>query len=258
MGLESKTTTTRRKKSRTKRTVNIDKLAQEYFNELYSYLGLDTIGIPRELAYKIVHEVLDMLYGGLSSKPKLDAVLKKIKRFKEKINSIIALRLLENVKDPTPEQLEFIIQNGGQLIISEISRLYELARKAGREDLISYLEYVWEKYGRPSPVRCPKCGFRAVMPDFTCYICGHVVNEEYVRRELGFDEKFKMYVEQASVAELRDVVELGYVLLGEDGVKSPRYRHKLSFEKKYFYPIYLKRRDVNLILEEILKRKIEI
>ncbi len=199
-----------------------------------------------------------MLYGGLSTKPKLDAVLKKIKRYRDKVSALISVMLLENLKNLNEEQLEFIVQSGGQLIVPEISRLYALLKKIGRNDLISYLEYVWEKYGRPSPVRCPKCGFRAIMPDFTCHICGHVVNEEYVRRELNFKEKFKMYVEQASVAELRDVMELGYVLVGEDGVKSPRYKHKLLFEKKYYYPIYLKRKDIALILEEISKRRIEV
>lgn len=236
----------------------MNKLVESFYEELYSYLGLDTLNIPDNLAHKIIYEILDMLYGGLSSKPKLDAVLKKIKRYREKIYGIISYMLLENLKDLSEEQLEFIVYNGGQFLVRDISHLYMLLKKISRNDLITYLEYIWEKYGNPSPIKCPKCGFRAIMPDFTCNICGYVVSEEYIRREIGFDEKFKIYVEQASVAELRDVMDLGYVLVGENGIKSPRYKHKLSFEKKYYYPIYLKRKDVVLIMEEISRRKIEI
>jgi ribosomal protein L37E len=199
-----------------------------------------------------------MLYGGLSSKPQLEAVMRKIKRYRDKVYPVIALRLLENIREPSQDQLEFIIQNGGPSIIGEIDRLYRLAKKMGREDLIGYLSYVWEKYGRPTPVRCPRCGFRAVMPDYTCLVCGYVVSEDYVREQLGFDEKFRIYVEQASVAELRDVLELGYVLVGEDGVVSPRYGFKVVDTRKYYYRIYLKKKDRALVMEAISKRKIEV
>jgi len=199
-----------------------------------------------------------MLYEGSSSKPTLDAVLKKIKRFREQVNAVIAKWLLENVNNPTPEQLEFIIQYGGQVAVPEIPKLYSLIKKMNREDLLSYLEALWEKYGYPTPVKCPKCGFRAVMPDYSCFVCGSIVSEDYVRRELGFDEKFKIYVQQASVAELRDVMDTGFVLLGEDGVVSPRYRSKLASERKYYYTVYLKRKDVSVILEDISQRKLEI
>ncbi len=171
---------------------------------------------------------------------------------------VIVNKLLEELADFNDEQLEFIVYNGGRAVVPEISRIYELLKKKGREDLISYLEYVWEKYGNPTPVKCPKCGFRAVVPDYSCLICGYVVSEEYIRKVLGFNEKFKEYVENASAAELRDIAQLGYVLVGENGVFSPRYRHKLVFERKYFYPIYLKAHEYTLIYDELSKRKIEI
>jgi len=246
-----------RRKSK-RREIDVESLAEEYFNDLYSYLGLDTLGVERQVAVKIIGEVLSMLYEGASSKPALDAVLKKIRRFRDSVNAVIAKWLLETVKEPTPEQLEFIVTSGGRLVVPEISRLFSIIKKTGRADLLSHLEALWEKYGHPTPVRCPKCGFRAVMPDYSCAVCGYVVSDEYVKRELNFAEKFKEYISRASVAELRDVADLGFVLLGEDGVVNPRYGHKLLAEGKYLYTVYLKQQEISTILEEISQRKLEI
>lgn len=249
--------TKRRRKARVK-GFDIKKLADQVFADLRIYLGLDTLNVPEDLSRKIVFEILDMLYSNISTKPKLDSIIKKIRRYRDKVNMVIAAKMLEELRDFTDEQLEFIVQNGGRLIVSEISNLYRLLKKRGRIDLIEYLKYVWEKYGFPTPISCPKCGFRAITPDYSCQVCGYVVTENYIRRELGFDDKFKMYIKEASVAELKLVVDLGYVLVGEDGVKNPKLKHKLFFEKKIYYPVYLKAHELVLIQEEISQRKIEV
>jgi len=166
--------------------------------------------------------------------------------------------LVENISNPSIEQLEFIIGNGGSYIVSYIDKLYRLVVKHNREDLLQTLQYTWEKYGYPTPVKCPKCGFRAVMPDYSCFICGYVVGEDYVRRELDFPSKFQIFIEQASVAELREVMDLGIVLIGDSGVFNPKHRYNAGVNDKYLYPIYLKGRDIGLILEEIGRRKIEV
>lgn len=251
--------TTRSSKTRAvSKSIDIDKLTKEVFNDLYGYLGLDALGVDEETAYKIIFEILDMLYSEQSTKPKLDAILKKINRFREQVNMVIASRLLEEVSEPSVEQLEFIVYNGGKAVVPEISRIYSLLKKHGRADLIDYLTYVWERYGYVTPVKCPKCGFRAVSPDFSCSVCGYVVSEDYVRKELGFSDKFRDYVVNASIAELREVLQIGYVLLSSDGVYSPFLRHKLVFDRKIFYPIYLKSGEYNLIYEEMGRRVIEI
>jgi len=247
----------RRRRSKRK-GLDTAKLALSLFSDLRAYLGLDVLKLPGKLEEKIVYEVIDMLYSHVSSKPKLDAVLRKIKRFRDHVNAVIAAKILEEVENPSDEQLEFIVYSGGRAVIPEISKVYSLLKKRGREDLISYLESVWEKYGFPSPVKCPKCGFRAVMPNSSCYVCGYVVTEDYIRKELEFDEKLKAYVEIASVAELKDIADLGYVLVGEEGVFSPRYGYKLSSKGKLLYPVYLKSRDYIVINEAIASRKIEI
>ncbi|WP_440059859.1 hypothetical protein ACSU1N_01465 [Thermogladius sp. 4427co] len=222
---------------------------------VYEAVGLSQLGLDEDKARKIVLEVLDYVTQGLSSKPDVETVLRRIKRFRPQVNELISAKLLELSEKPSIEQLEFIVLNGGRAIIGEISRLYKLARDYGREDLVSFLRYNWEKYGIRSPVQCPRCGFYSVMPDYSCYICGAVVSEKYVREQLGFEEKFSEFLKLSSIAELRLSIERGYVLLGEDGVYNPLYKPS---KPAVLFQIYLKPSETARIIEEINSRDLPI
>lgn len=216
---------------------------------------MNILGLPDKLKLKITREILDIVVTSTSYKPSTETILKRISRNKELVNMVIAARMLEEIKDFTDEQLEFIVYYGNRMIIPEISRLYRILVKRNRKDLIGYLQYVWEKYGRPAPVNCPKCGFNAVMPDYTCYICGYTVTESYIREKIEFDVKFREFVKESSVAELREALEYGFIFVGKEGVKTPRAKFDPS---KIYYQVYLKPKDIALIREEISKRKLPI
>ncbi len=245
----------RRKKSR--KQLDLDKFAVQVFNDISEYLGLSLLKIPERVQREIVREVMNVIVTSTSYKPSIDKLFKRIDRNRELIYMIISGKILEHtpVSKLGDEQLEFIVYNGGYFIIEYIQDIYRELRRRGREDLISYLRYVWEKYGKPTPIECPKCGFRSIMPDYSCYICGYVVTGEYIRGKIGFEEKFKQYISTASVAELKNIIDAGYVLVGVNDVKSPMYRFKIT---GVYYPIYLKKRDIILVSAEISKRKIPV
>ncbi len=245
----------KRTRRRKKKKLDIDAYAEAIFKDIAEYLGLDTLDIDEKIQHEIVKEVMHTIITSLSYKPKIDALIKRINRHRRIINMIIAVKMLESIRSPTPDQLEFIVTHGDRALIPEIPRLYRLAKDMNREDLIIMLKSLWEKYGRPSPIECPKCGFRAVMPDLTCYVCGNIVSEKYIREKLSFEEKFEEYVKNASLAELNDVMNLGFVLLSEIDIKSPRYR--IEAWKQIYYPINLRQSDIEKIVEEMGKRKQE-
>ncbi|NAZ26681.1 MAG: hypothetical protein GU348_00825 [Thermogladius sp.] len=222
------------------------------YSHIYDALGFSQLGLDDEKSRRIILDVLDLVTQGLSSKPDLETVLRRIRRFKPQVNELISLRLLELVEKPTREQLEFIIYNGGRVVVNEVSKLYKLAREYGREDLISALQYAWVKYGIRSPVQCPKCGFNSIMPDYSCFVCGAVVGEKYIREALGFSEKLRLFIETGSVSELRVAVERGYVLLGEDGVHHPLYKPP---KPTLLFQVYLKPGEISTIIQEIDNRE---
>lgn len=206
----------------------------------------------------IVKDIMDAVVTSTSYKPSLDVVLKRIERHKKQLYKIVVYNILEGipVDKLTDQQLEFVINYGEETLVPYIDELYNTCLKRNREDLVAQLQHIWEKHGRPSPVECPRCGFRAIMPDLSCLVCGYVVKEDYVRNKLDFDTKFNEFIKNASVAELKEILDLGFVILSETDVKNPRERFDPTLE--FCYQIYLKPKDRSLILEEISSRKLPI
>jgi len=254
--LEEKTTHRSVKKRAT--SINIDKLLDEVFEQVDSMFALTSdLQLPPEKAREIVKELVENIAAGYSSKPSGEAIVKKIKKNQNIISEYIASKILSESDKLTPSQLEFAIMRGGRAVLSEVDRLYKLATHQGREDLVSLLRHAWNTYGPKGMIECPMCGFNAVSPDRNCLTCGATVSEEYVRKTLGFDEKFELYLKTASVAELNELLQLGQVLVGEKGVYSPRSR-KARLENPVVYVVYLKNSEISRIIEEINSRDLPI
>ncbi|MEM1772623.1 MAG: hypothetical protein QXQ71_02220, partial [Desulfurococcaceae archaeon] len=205
----------------------------------------------------IVKEIVENIVSGYSSKPSTESIVKKIKRNQNLFSEFIVSKLLSEFNKLTPSQLEFAITKGGRAVLSDVDRLYKLASHLGREDLISTLRFTWNTHGPRGMIACPVCGFNAVSPDRNCIICGNVVSEEYVRKTLGFNEKFELYLKTASVAELNELLQLGHVLIGERGVYNPR-SPRARAENPVIYVVYLRNNEISKVIEEINSRELPI
>ncbi len=234
----------------------VGELLAQYFNEVSEALGLRDLVSDEGFRKELVKEVLELVVHSTTSKPSIDVLLKRIESNRRSVNKLISAKILENVDKLTAEQLNFIISYGEETVIPFISEVYGELVKSGRSELIDALKYVWEKYGRPTLVQCPKCGFRSVMPDYSCIICGYSVSENYVREQLSFSALFEDYVRTASIAELREVLDVGFVIVSESGLHSPRSKTVSSL--KTFYPVYLVGKEISLIVSEISSREQEI
>ena len=215
------------------------------------------LDIPVEVSKQIVRDIVEMIASEYISRPSAETVLKKAKRNLPALLEYTVSKLLEYVKKPTPQQLEYIVLHGSKAILPEIEKLYKLALLYNRRDLIDQLKYIWNTYGPKGMVKCPKCGFNAITPDNSCHICGHVVTEDYIRKALGFDEKFELYVKTASVAELNEVLKYGYVLIGEKGVYYPR-SPRARLENPILYVVHLTSNEISRITEEVNSRELQV
>lgn len=247
-------------KKRTKRSKSFDtsKLADEVFESVDGLFGFTTVlGLPEDMARDLARDIVEVVASSYSSKPDPESLIKRIKRNVKVLNEHVVAKLLEILEKPTPQQLEYIITRGGKAIVAEAERLYKLTLEYSMETLVDVLRYNWNTYRGRGLVECPKCGFNAVAPDRCCMICGHVVTEEYLRSVLKFDEKFALYLKTASVAELNDVMQLGYLLVGEKGVYSPRSQRARA-ENPVIYVIQLRRQELSKILEEVNTRDLPV
>lgn len=237
-------------------SIDIEKLVEETFDQVDSMFSLTSeLGLSWEKAREIVKELIEIISSGYSSKPSPESIIKKIKRNASIFSEYIASKLIE-IERPTIGQLEFIIIKGGRVALLDPGRLYKLATQYNREDLIALLRYNWNTHGSRGMIECPKCGFNSITSDKTCNICGYGVTDDYIKKSLNFQDKFEVYLKSASVAELNEVLQLGFVLLGELGIYSPKST-RVRIEN-IVYAVNLKRSEISKILDEVHSRSIPI
>lgn len=247
-----------KKKTRKTKTIDVGNLTEAVFEHVDAIFGFTTIlGMSRDQAFEFAREIVELIASGYSSKPDPEAVIKKIKRNQKSLFEHVVARLLELIEKPTPQQLEYIITNGGKALLSETGKLYKLSVLYGMEELVDILRHVWNTNRGRGFVTCPKCCFNAIAPDRCCLICNYIVPEDYLRAVLGFDEKFNMYLKTASVAELNEVLQFGYVLLAEKGIYHPRSRRAM-LENHVVYIVYLRKPEISRIIEEVNSRDLQV
>ena len=251
-------TTKKTTKKKTKTSFNIDALVSEVFDQLNALFSLTSdLQLPEEKARELIKEIVDQIASSYSSRPTGEMIVKKAKKYLNILNEYVASRILSELENLTPTQLEYVITRGGRAVIPEASRLYNLAVKTGREDLVETLRYVWNKQGPRGMIECPSCGFNAIGPDRSCVVCGKLAPEDYIKRRLNFAEKFEVFLKNASIAELNEVLNYGYVLLGERGIYNPRSQ-RARLENPVVYIVYLNRVEQSRVIEEVNSRELPI
>ncbi len=189
-------------------------------DEVVTSLGLDILGLSREQYREMLRPVIEGLLSTYTSRPSTETIIARLRATSQNLYIMASAYMLEKLEKLTPEQLEFIVANGGPVAGKYAPKLYRAALELGRKDLIPQIRYLWETYGNPTPLECPRCGFRALTPELTCMICGHEASEREVKKVIDFEEKLRMFAEEASPTEIREALERGYVLVGER-VKPP-------------------------------------
>ncbi|MEZ0394367.1 MAG: hypothetical protein ABWK00_04925 [Desulfurococcaceae archaeon] len=243
----------KRRVTRKAKSIDVDELVDKYGRDVLERLGVDQLGLGEGLLLNLARDVIEALTAGTTSKPDLETLLRRLERNKQALMELVSYKLAASLDSLSEQQLEFVVNNGGRSIVGEVPRLYKSAKSHGREDLIDTLRALWNKYGKRSPVTCPKCGFDSIMPDHGCFVCGHVVSERYIRERTSFDSMFKEFVKVADTAALSDLANIGYILISSRGLVHPRSREAQRGE--VLIPVTLNSKDLSLIFEEISERE---
>ncbi len=218
-------------------------------------MGLDILGLNDEELQAILTKIVDLLRGDAST-INADTIVRRFHRNLEAMLNIVATSILELRDELHGDLLEFVVSNIGDSVLAHAQRLYREALREGREDLIDRLRAAWASAwvkirGPPLPVKCPKCGFDALMPDLTCLVCGSVIDEKELKKSVNFEQLLKEFAQLAPVEDVKVAIDYGYVYLNSLGVKSPRERrHPLDIE------VVLSSSEKQ-ILAELLKERLE-
>jgi len=199
--------------------VNIDRLIDNVIDDVVSNLGLDILNLTRQEYVEILKPIVEGI-ASTYSRPSKEAILARLKAVADRVYMMVSAYLLEKKENVSEEQLEFIVSYGGPVLCRHVQRIYSQLKVYGRSDLIGQLRVSWERYCNPTPISCPRCGFRALTPDLVCMVCGYEAGEEEVKRAIDFEQKLREFVEIYDKASVEEAIERGYVLVGET-VKPP-------------------------------------
>jgi len=202
---------------------------------LIERLGLDYLKLSHDEYRIILTKIVDLLRGEAST-INMDTILRRFRRNLEAMYKIIASMLLEIKDQLMDEQLEFVINNIGDAVLAYASKLYSEAVKRGRLDLVDRLRSEWDrawitKRQTSLPVRCPQCGFSALMPDLTCLVCGNTIDERILKERLNFRELLHEFAKSYPREVVETAIRYGYVYLTSYGIKPPiEQREPLDIE----------------------------
>ncbi len=219
INIKDKKTTTKRK------YIDTESWVEKHLKELVEAFGLQFLNLTDDEFMKIIVNIVDMIRGESSSLD-LDVIIRRFKRNLMFLYPLIASMVLELRDSLTDEQIEFVVNNIGEAVLSYASRLYKDLVSRGRNDLIDRLKDYWNKYWvlkkHPIlPVLCPICKFNSLMPDLTCMVCGSVVSEKRLKESINFIELLKDFARDNNIEDVKKAINYGYVYLSSIGVKPP-------------------------------------
>ena len=249
----ARASTKKRKKGSVKRrTWDPFEVAEKLAPTVATMLGLDSLGLSEEQTIELLRDLLVMMMGDRVTKPKPEVMVNAIKRNESKAFAIIASKLLEIMPEGklTPEQAEFAMAYIGPFAVRFAPRLYKEAKRLGLDlgPLQASWEEAWRLSGDEGPVGfCPNCGFRAIAPDWTCMVCGKVLNDKEIREATDFQSKVQEFLENADCKALKELLDKGSVFVGHSTIS-------LSRQSKWDIEIYLNK-DEKVKVREAFRKK---
>ncbi len=216
-------------------------------------MGLDVLGLSEDELRAILVKLVDILRGDANT-INADTIVRRFRRNLEAMMSIVAASILELRDELHGDLLEFVVNYIGDSVLAFAPRLYREALREGRSDLIERLRGAWSQAwvrvrGPPLPLKCPRCGFDALMPDLTCLVCGATIDEKELKKSVNFEELLREFAQIAPIEDVKTALSYGYVYLNSLGIKSPReQRDPLDTE-------ILLSADEKKVLEEELRRR---
>jgi len=227
--------------------VEIESYANEISRQLVPMLGLDIIEVDASSIKGFVSEIVASIAESRATKPTINSIIKKVVASKNNFMKAIASMLISNNEVNSRERLEFLISYAPELAGKASPILYKTAKKLNLQDVIEDLRHLWNLYGRPTPVRCPRCGFNSVMPDLTCLVCNATLSEKEIKDEIGFNELLNNITSTYNREVIYEIVNAGYVVFDGE-LKPPSMANKSSME----IILHLSRKE-----REALKKAIE-
>lgn len=214
----------------------VEEIYRSVASRVYEELGLDAYGIDEKVLRDVLEPiVLDIVQQ--VSRPNSDSIAKRVLASRQQFLKGLAARLIELGDSLTREQLDFILIHAPELAGRAAPIIYPVVVKLGATHIVDALRDLWAAYGSPTAAPCPRCGFKALTPEYTCIVCGASVGEDEFKASIGFRELLRRLALRSPVLAV-EAARAGYVYYEDGDVRAPSEpRGELAIQ------VYLSRRD---------------
>ncbi|MCE4611334.1 MAG: hypothetical protein F7B17_05120 [Desulfurococcales archaeon] len=201
--------------------MTLEQIAKEAAESIYNQLGLEAMGVGREDVIPLLEDIALSIAGEYSSKPSPESVARRALAQRDALLKALAAKLAEKGEKLSLEELEFIIQYAPEVAGRAAPLLYHVARSYGADHLMPALRDLWSLYGNPTKAECPRCGFRALTPDYTCVVCGASVGESEFKARIAFERLLEAWALRAPLQLVEEAIRAGYVYYEDGEIKAP-------------------------------------
>ncbi len=215
----------------------LEAIAGEAVRRVSRDLGLDRFG-ARELVEEVLTEIALSIAEQYASKPSPDSVAKRMIANREPLYKAVASRLASNPDRLGVEEVEFIVRAAPEIAGRSAPLLYDAIIRLGASHLLEELRRLWELYGNPTSAECPRCGLKALTPDYTCIVCGSQVDEREFKDHVGFHRSLRAWARASPPQIVVEAYRAGYVYYEDGIIKAPSEpRGRLALQ------VFLSRRE---------------
>ncbi|MFP3227924.1 MAG: hypothetical protein RXQ71_03920 [Caldisphaera sp.] len=219
-------------------------------NEIIDRFGLDLINLSPNDIKDLVEEIITSIVESRVTKPSEESLMKKFVNLKDQFMKAVAARLIERDEIDSRDRVEFIIAYAPEFAGKAAPKLYKIVKKINAPDLIENLRQLWNNYGNRTPIRCPVCGFNSVMPDMNCIVCGAILDEKDIKKDINLKDQLVNLRKIYNNSLLEEIVNSGYIIYDGE-IKPPSLQEKDKISIK----LHLSKEEKSILLN-LLRRNV--
>ncbi|ARM76549.1 hypothetical protein [Acidianus manzaensis] len=213
---------TTNKKQKKEKYIDAEVLLNEYLDEMINGLNISFLKLKPEEYKELIKEPFVAAVGQVKSKPKSSTILNRLLANRDAMMEFLAMKLIRiiDIDNLTDDQFEFVVYNTKHGIVNLAPKLYKMALKKNRQDLIEILKYNWNIFGIVSPITCPRCGFNSIMPDLLCKVCDYEISMKELKTQINVIELLKE-LEEVNPSDFKEILTSGYFYYTPEGAVAP-------------------------------------